>query len=400
MAMKILDWYIFKRFVKTFFFVVLIFILVVLVIDIVEKIEYFRKMKPTWVEIVTKFYLNYIPYLINLVSPLLIFIAAVFVTAQMASRTEIVAILSAGITFWRFFRPFLVASVIFAIITFFLTGWIIPNANKVRINFDIEHIKGKEIKAYRNLHIGIAPGIYAYMQDYQSYSQVGYRFTLEKIKGNELLEKLEAPTIAWDSTKRKWRIERYVLRKFNGEAEELIFHNTPVDTTLNINPEDFADKHLFQERLTFNELDAYIALLKQRGSEGVELYVTEKYARYTYPFAVIILTFFGVLMASRKNRRGVGAQIATGFVLAFVYILFYILATKAIATSGKFPPLIAVWLPNTIFVILGWTMYRIMILNDEKLKNIFTGAIIRQWSFNLDLPRFSAIFSKFFYSKR
>jgi lipopolysaccharide export system permease protein len=169
------------------------------------------------------------------------------------------------------------------------------------------------------------------------------------------------------------------LRKFNGEEEELVFHNTPVDTTLNINPEDFADKHLFQEKLTFDELDAYIALLRQRGSEGVDLYITEKYARYTYPFAVIILTFFGVLMASRKNRRGVGAQIASGFVLAFVYILFYILATKAIATSGTMPPLVAVWLPNTIFVLLGWIMYRIMILNDEKLKRIVTGEFLKDW---------------------
>ncbi|WP_448529957.1 LptF/LptG family permease [Raineya sp.] len=377
--MKILDWYVFRKFVKTFFFVILIFVMVVLIIDIVEKIEYFRKMKPTWVEIITQFYFNYIPYLINLVSPLLIFIAAVFVTAQMASRTEVVAILSAGVTFWRFFRPFLLASTIFAAITFVLTGWIIPNANKVRVNFDIEHIKGKDIKAYRNLHIGIAPNVYAYMQDYQSYSQVGYRFTLEKIQGNKLLEKLEAPTIAWDTTKRKWRLDRYVLRKFNGEEEELVFHNTPVDTTLNINPEDFADKHLFQEKLTFDELDAYIALLRQRGSEGVDLYITEKYARYTYPFAVIILTFFGVLMASRKNRRGVGAQIASGFVLAFVYILFYILATKAIATSGTMPPLVAVWLPNTIFVLLGWIMYRIMILNDEKLKRIVTGEFLKDW---------------------
>jgi lipopolysaccharide export system permease protein len=377
--MKILDWYIFKKFVKTFLFVILIFVLVILVIDVVEKLDAFRRMKATWKEIITDFYFNYIPYLINLVSPLLIFIAAVFVTAQMASRTEIVAILSSGITFMRFMRPYWIASGIFAIITFYLTGWLIPDANKIRVDFDIQHIKGQDNKLHRNLHIGIAPNVYAYMQDYQNYSRTGYKFTLERFEGNKLLEKLEAPTIVWDTTKNKWRIDRYTLRKINGMDEELIIHNSPIDTTLNIKPEDFEDKHMYYEKLTFPELDAYIALLRQRGAEGVDVYVTEKYARYTYPFAVIILTFFGVIVASRKNRRGIGAQIALGFVLAFVYLLFYILATKAIANSGKMPILLAVWLPNVIFTILGIAMYRIMILQDEKLKKIIFLEFLKNW---------------------
>ncbi|MDX1905091.1 MAG: LptF/LptG family permease [Thermonemataceae bacterium] len=375
--MKILDWYIFKKFIKTFFFIVLIFILVILVIDLVEKIDAFRKMKPTWKEIITDFYFNYIPYLINLVSPLLVFIAAVFVTAQMASRTEIVAMLSAGITFQRFLMPYMLGATMLAAITFYLTGWLIPNANKVRVNFDIQHIKKAENRLFRNLHIGLSSNVYAYMQDYQSFSRTGFKFTLEKFEKNQLVEKLEAPSITWDSTKRKWRMDKYVLRKIKGNDEELIFHNKRVDTSLNIKPEDFEDKHLFQEKLTFNELDAYIKLLKQRGSEGVNVYITEKYARYTYPFAMIILTFFGVIVASKKNRRGIGAQIASGFVLAFVYLLFYIIATKAIANSGKMPILVAVWMPNVIFVLIGIIMYRIMILQDEKLKNIISLSFLK-----------------------
>lgn len=353
----------------------------------VEKVEAFRKMKPTWKEIITDFYFNYIPYLINLVSPLLIFIAAVFVTAQMASRTEIVAMLSSGITFMRFMRPYWIASIFFGGCTFYLTGWVIPNANKIRVDFDIQHIKGQEHRLHRNVHIGIAPNVYAYMQDYQSYSRIGYKFTLERFEGNRLVEKLEAPTIVWDTTKNKWRMDRYTLRKIKGMDEELILKNTPTDTTLNLNPDDFGDKHMYYEKLTFPELDAYIALLRQRGAEGVDTYVTEKYARYTYPFAVIILTFFGVIVASRKNRRGIGAQIALGFVLAFVYLLFYILATKAIANSGKMPILLAVWMPNLIFTLLGIVMYRIMILQDDKLKRIVLLEFLKDWQLNKKTPK-------------
>lgn len=379
--MKILDLYILKKFLKAFFFIVLIFVLIILVIDLVEKIDAFRRMKPGWKEIITDFYLNYIPYLINLVSPLLVFIAAVFVTAQMATRTEIVAMLGSGITFMRFMRPYLIGSTFLGIITFYLIGWVIPDANKVRVNFDIQHIKGQENRLHRNLHIGIAPNVYAYMQDYQNYSKVGYRFTLEKFKDNQLIEKLEAPTIIWDSTKRKWRMDQYTLRKIKGMDEELIFKKTATDTTLNIKPEDFEDKHLFQEKLTFSELDAYVALLKQRGAEGVNVYVTEKYARYTYPFAMVILTFFGVIVASRKSRRGIGGQIALGFVLAFVYLLFYIIATKAIANSGKMPILVAVWMPNVTFTLIGITMYRIMVLQDEKLKKIIFLEFLKDFTF-------------------
>jgi len=368
--MKILDLYIFKKFIKAFFFIVLIFILIILVIDLVEKIDAFRKMKPTWKEIISQFYFNYIPYLINLVSPLLVFIAAVFVTAQMSARTEIVAMLSSGITFVRFLRPYLIGSILLGAITFYLTGWVIPNANKVRVTFDIMHIKGQEHRLHRNLHIGIAPNVYAYMQDYQSYSKIGYRFTLERFENNKLVEKLEAPAIFWDSTKRKWKMDQYTLRKIKGTEEELIHKKTRTDTSLNIKPEDFEDKHLFQEKLTFAELDTHIALLRQRGAEGVNIYITEKYGRYTYPFAMIILTFFGVIVASKKNRRGIGGQIALGFVLAFVYLLFYIIATKAIANSGKMPVLVAVWMPNVVFSLIGVAMYRIMVLQDDKLKRI------------------------------
>lgn len=355
--LKLIDKYILRQFLITFVYVVFIFISIIVVIDIIEKLEDFHNMPATVEMIITQYYLNFIPYIANTISPIMVFIATVFVTSRMANRTEIVAILSSGVSYVRFLRPYLIGSSILAVITFYLINWVIPDANKVRVDFENTYIKSRYYFDQRNVHIQVAPEVYAYMESYDNIYNIGYRFTLERIQDGRLMEKLEAPRIVWDSTKNKWHIDRYMLRKINGMKEELSFHDG-VDTTLNLSPEDFQSKHLFNEKLTLPELNEYIALLKLRGSENVQMYLIEKYLRFTYPFAMIILTVIGVLVSSRKSRRGVGAQIALGFVLAFIYILFFILS-RAIANAGNMPAMLAVWLPNLVFAVIGLFIYRV-----------------------------------------
>ncbi|MGD1843208.1 MAG: LptF/LptG family permease [Thermonemataceae bacterium] len=367
--MKILDKYIIKKFLTTFVFVVFIFLSIIVVIDIIEKIQDFTKMEATLKTIIVEYYLNFIPYIGNTISPIMVFITTVFVASQMASRTEVVAILSSGISFPRFLKPFLLGAGVLAVVIFYLTGWVIPNANKVRVNFENTHIRSRYYYNQRDIHLKIAPKTYAYMESYNNYNNIGYKFTLEVVEGNELKEKLVAQRIIWDTTLQKWQIENYSLRKINN-LEEKLTKGSKIDTTLNLSPEDFQSKHLFNEKLTLPELNRYIALLKERGSEDVKIYITERYSRFTYPFAVIILTFMGVIVASQKNRRGVGAKIALGFVLAFIYILFYIVGTRALANSGRMPILLAVWLPNLLFITISIIMYRIFILQDERLRKI------------------------------
>lgn len=353
---RLLDRYIFRQFMVTFVYVVFIFISIIVVIDIIEKLEDFHKMSASLEMIIRLYYFNFIPYIANTISPIMVFIAAVFVTSRLANRTEIVAILSSGVSYRRFLRPYLAASFLLALLTFYLINWIIPDANKVRVDFENTYIRSRYYFDQRNVHIQIAPEVYAYMESYDNIYNIGYRFTLEVIRDGRLVEKLESPRIVWDSTKQKWHVDRYVLRRINDIEESLIWGNG-MDTTLNLSPEDFQSKHLFNEKLTLPELNEYIALLRLRGSEGVQMYLIEKYLRFTYPFAMIILTIIGVLVSSRKSRRGVGAQIALGFVLAFVYILFF-MVSRAIANAGNMPPMLAVWLPNLVFALVGLVIYR------------------------------------------
>ncbi len=334
----------------------MIIVAIVVVVDYTEKADDFIEKKAPTSEIIFNYYFNFIPYWANYISPLMIFIATVFMTANMAAKTEIIAILSSGVSFLRFMRPYVFGATIVAIITFFMVGWVIPKANKTRLTFENKYIKNTYYFNQRDLHLKIAPEVYAYLESYSNVSKTGFRFTMERIKGTKLVEKLSAEQIVWNPEKKKWKIEDYKIRKLDTEPHFLV-RGTSIDSTLNMYPKDFESDYMLYETFTINELDDFINQIKSRGSDGVETYLIEKYQRYSSPFAVFILTIIGVILSARKSRGGVGLQIALGFILAFVYIMFFILS-KGIAEKGDIPPLLAVWLPNIVFGLIGLVLYK------------------------------------------
>ncbi|WP_234736577.1 LptF/LptG family permease [Tellurirhabdus bombi] len=353
--MKLLDKYILKQFLLTYLFVVLMIVLVVVMIDYTEKVDDFYKHNAPTDKILFDYYLNFIPYWANTISPLMVFIAAVFMTSRMAAKSEVIAILSSGVSFIRFLVPYFIGALMLGVATYFLVGWIIPRANKTRIAFELKYIKDQFTYSGRNVHLKVAPDVYAYLESYNNQVNTGYKFTLEKVKDNQLQQKLSSDRIEWNMQKKKWTIYDYSIRTING-LQETITRGPKVDTLLNMYPSDFDNHYNLYETFTFPELNSYIELLQSRGADGVETYLLEKYARQTRPFAIIILTAIGVIMSARKSRRGVGWQVALGFILAFVYLLFFMMA-KGIAESGNMNPLVAVWLPNAIFAAIGLILY-------------------------------------------
>ena len=237
-----------------------------------------------------------------------------------------------------------------------MVNYLIPKANKTRIAFELKYTKDAYTYTGRNVHMKLAPNIYAYLESYNNLNNTGYKFTLEEVKGNELRQKLSADRIEWDTKKGKWAIYDYQVRRFDAAQRETLTPGTRIDSTLNMKPSDFDSDFSLFETLTKPELDSYIDLIKSRGADGVQIYLLEKYSRDTRPFAIIILTVIGVIMSARKSRRGVGWQVALGFILAFVYILFYMLA-KGVAEGGTIDPLLAVWLPNIVFSGIGLLLY-------------------------------------------
>ena len=353
--MKILDYYILKKFLKTYVFAVFLIVLIVMVIDYTEKIDDFIRKEAPMRAIIFDYYLNFIPYWANYISPLMVFIATVFFTANLAAKTEIIAILSSGVSFTRLMRPYLIGSSIIAFGTFLMIGWVVPNANKIRVPFEHQYINGTYFFDKRDVHIKIAPEVYAYIESYDNNTNTGYRFSLERIANNEIREKLMSDRITWDTTRKKWTIHDYRIRTMVPGKTGIVF-GTKVDTTLNLLPKDFQNKHLLHETFTLPELERHIELVRSRGADGIEVFLIEKYLRYANPISIIILTIIGFLVSARKSRGGVGFQIALGFSLAFIYILFFMMS-KGIAEGGGMPPLLAVWLPNIVFGGIGVGLY-------------------------------------------
>ncbi|MCR5887126.1 LptF/LptG family permease [Hymenobacter sp. J193] len=356
--MKLLDKYILKKFLTSYIFTVVMLVSVICVIDFTEKNDDFIKHDLGAWQIISEYYVNLFPYFANLLSPITVFIATVFVTARLAARTEIVAMLSSGISFQRLLVPYLMGATIIGVSIFGLIGWVIPNANKTRVTFERAYIKNPFRFQARNIHIKIGPKSYAYMESYDNVSNIGYRFALETIEGTQLKRRLTANTIQWDSTRKAWQLSPQLIHTFQGDKETL--RSVPArDTTLNLYPKDFASTYRLAETLTLPELNRFIQQKIDRGADDTETYLIEKYERYSYPFAILILTTIGVILSSRKSRSGVGGQIALGFSLAFVFIIFVILS-RNLALVGDLSPLVAAWVPSTIFTLIGAALYRLV----------------------------------------
>ncbi len=354
--MKILDLYILKKYLKTFVFTVGLLVAVICVIDFVEKNDDFIKHSLGFGFVMKHYFLPVIPFYANLLSPITIFIATVFVTARLASHTEIVAMLSSGMSFRRLLLPYCMGALLVGVSVFGLIGWVIPNANKTRVAFEIKYVKNPYTFSGHDVHFKVAPNAFIYLGTYNNSANIGYNFALEIIEGTKLKRKVQADVISWNEKKQMWHIEAQTVRIFNGEKEKL-YRRPAIDTTLNLFPKDFASTYRLEETLTNPELDRFIETKIERGADDTALYLVEKYSRISYPFAILILTVMGVIVSARKARGGVGLQIALGFALAFVYLVFVIMS-RGFATVGTLPAWLAAWLPTIVFTGIAGVLYR------------------------------------------
>ena len=331
-------------------------ILIVVVFDISEKIDDFIGKDAPFKAIVFDFYFNFIPYFVNLFSPLFTFIAVILFTSQMATRTEIVAILSSGVSYRRLLLPYMLSAIVIAVLSLYLNNFVIPKATKKRIAFEDKYIRNEFHNRNRNIHMQQSPGNYIYLESYSTEDNTGYKFSIEKFNDGQLDYKLMSETIKWDSIKKKWAINNYFIREIKG-MEETLKKGKRLDTVLGFTPKEFGRKDNTVETMDYYELNSYIDSERLKGSANIEVYQIEKYRRISFPFATFILTLIGVSIASRKIRGGIGMHIGLGIFISFTFIMFMQVSTT-FAASGLFSPLLAVWIPNFLFSFLALFLLR------------------------------------------
>ncbi|MBC7653526.1 MAG: LptF/LptG family permease [Oligoflexus sp.] len=347
---KIIDWYIIKKYLGTFVFTLAIFTVISVVFDISEKLDDFLKSEATKSQIIFQYYGGFIPFYLNFLSPLINFIAVIFFTAKMADQTEIVPILCGKASFNRFLRPYFIASTLIFITSMFFNQLIIPETNRLMTNFTNTYLKDNNTSR-SNVHIKLDESTYVYMESFENKSNTGYRFSLENFNKDELKSKLMSDRISWDSVGKKWKIYNYTIRYVNGLKERMV-SGTEKDTTLDMRPIDFDLRDNIYSAMNYKELNEKIKKEKVRGSGIMVNLELEKYKRWTYPFSTYVLTLIGVALSSRKVRGGVGLPLGIGIGLSFLYILL-IQFSNVFALKGGLPPIIAVIIPNLIFGTIG-----------------------------------------------
>lgn len=359
LKIKLIDIYIIRKFLGTFFFALVLILTIAVVFDFAEKIDNFMEKSAPVSAIIFDYYLNFIPYFATLFAPLFVFISVIFFTAKMAINTEIIAILNSGMSFKRMMWPYFISALFIAIFTFVLTNFIIPKSNLVRMEFEDKYYRSISRKVtVNNVHRQVFPNVMVYMGDYNPIIERGRNFSIEKYDDSlGLVSKLSSFSVIYDSTVHKWIALNYYIREMKGN-EEIITRGEQIDTTLTIKPSDFARDPGFTGTMTYRELDDYIKLLRLQGSEELKLFLIEKYRRFANPFAVFILTLIGVSLSSRKIRGGIGMNIGIGLLLSFSYILFLQFASQ-FSLKGNLDPLLAMWIPNIIYAVVALVLYKL-----------------------------------------
>lgn len=352
--LTILDRYILGKFLGTFFLSTLLILAVVAMFDITEKLDAF--LTAPLKETLFDYFLSFLPYFANQLSPLFVFISVIFFTSKLAGNSEIIAILSSGVSFSRLLRPYMIGAAIIAAFTFLLSNYLIPPTNIKRIAYTNKYVKNKKVESNVNVQLQVSPGVVAYIGRFEDRNKTGYRFSLDKFNGQELTSRTTAQAARYDTARMyHWILSDYITRDFDG-MKETISRGTKLDTIIPFEPRDFMISVNDQETLTTPQLSDYIDKQKMRGVANIKAFEIEKEKRIAATAAAFILTLIGMSLSSRKVKGGMGLNIGIGLGLSFSYILFSTV-TSSFAINGLTTPFIAMEIPNIVYFAIGIFLY-------------------------------------------
>jgi lipopolysaccharide export system permease protein len=360
--MQKLDWYILKKFLVTFFFCLLLFTVIAVAVDSSEKTDDFVKANLSTSQLLSEYYLGFVPWIWSLLFPLFVFIAVIFFTSRLATRSEIIAILASGTSYNRFLRPYVIGGLLLSLMLWFGSRYFIPKANAIRSNFQstyidrYDHTKNRDLtNCDRCFYRRIDTNTYIGIKSYDTATRSAAIFFMEKVKNGKVIYNLRASPVTWDTAVRKWKLRNVVERRVDSTRETVTRHDT-MNLAISLLPEELRKDEYLKDKLTTPELVTFIRREELRGTEGLSTLKVEWHRRTATPASVFLLTMIGVVIASRKTRGGSGMHLALGITIAALYIVSDRFST-VFATKGDFPPLLAAWLPNIVFAFVAYRLY-------------------------------------------
>ena len=356
---SIIDMYIIKKFLGTYIFSIILIISIAVVFDINERLDKFLAHENILNEIIFDYYFNFIPYYANTFSSLFVFISVIFFTSKLAENSEIIAMLSNGMSFKRLLRPYMISAAIISLVTFLLGSFVIPPANKTRIDFQNKYFRDKSTSSAREIHVRVGSGNILYLESYSRARGAGTNIAMDRFDGKTLKSRVVAEKAVYDSAY-NWKLTNYAIRQFENE-KEIVRSGAELDTIIPITPEDLLVSINDFEVMTTPQLYSYIKRQKDRGLASVgDVSITnfevEYHKRFASLISAFILTIIGVTLSSRKVKGGMGLNIGIGLGLSFGYIVF-MTVSSSFAVSGTMTPFMAVWLPNFVYIFIAAFLY-------------------------------------------
>lgn len=356
---KRLDWYIMKKFLGYYFFSIALIISIAIVFDFNDNLAKFSENHAPARAIIFDYYANFVPYFANLFSALFVFVAVILFTSKLAGNSEIIAIMASGVSFKRLLRPYMITCVLLSALSFGLAAYVIPHGTVIRQNFENMYKKKTKNTSADNVQLQVDRGVIAYIQHYDDSQKRGFGFCLDKFQEKKLVSHLTAMEIQYDTisdSKYHWKLSNWKVRRLQGMKEN-ITSGAQKDTIITMEPTDLVYSKGQQETFTSPELKEYISKQINRGSGNVVQYQVEYHKRIASSFASFILTIIGVSLSSRKRKGGMGMALGTGLALSFGYIMLQTVSAT-FAIQANFPPALAAWLPNFIYVFVAYFCYR------------------------------------------
>ncbi len=351
-AITRLDRYILLKYLKTFLLAMALIIVIVITFDVSEKLDDFIVKHAPISAIIFDYYLNFIPEFVNMYSPLFIFISVIFFTSKMAGNTEIIAILGSGISYQRMLRAYMYGSIVVALIVLVLGCFVIPISNKTKVEFDNAYIHTRRQSYYSNIHLQPEQGVQVYAESYDAKTMRAMQFHRDEYdEQRHIRERVTCSSITYDTVNHTWNCVDLCRHVVNGKYEKLQ-HAAMSQQSLGLTPEDFDKASQRIETMNSIELFEYIKQERLRGSSAVVEALIEFYQRLINPLSIIVMTFIGVGVSSRKTRGGIGLSLAIGITLAFTMVLFMKVST-VFAINGSLPPFLAVLLPQVTFGLIA-----------------------------------------------
>lgn len=357
--LKKLDIYIIKKYLITFFYTMMLITMIAITIDFFEKVDKLLVKEVKLSEVFTVYYINFIPWINGLLWPLFALLSVIFFTSRLATDSEFIAMLNAGIPYNRLLRPYLIGGIILSTLLWIGNNYVIPNSTRIKNEFEGEHIRKSSVQTLStDIHFFISPNTKVYFRSFSSRDTIARTFRLERFEKNKLQYILKSPALKYISTSKKWRMEEYEEHSFDTLRETMhIMKGVRKDTLLPFYPDDFVRYTKQMEMMTTGDLKSFITSEESKGITTAKKYIIELYRRSADPFTILILTLIGVTIASRKVRGGLGLHLAGGVIIGATFVILSKF-TVTFATNMSLPAGLGVWIPNIFFSIVAYFLYQ------------------------------------------